>query len=91
MVIKLISEGKANLDGCTGPFSIGDDLSAIADIKKIDLSSLGSRLQGEYEALTAETVTNLNLLTPLADIILPVSSLGCHLHHQAHSLLYPPH
>ena len=91
MVIKLISEGKANLDGCKGPFTIGDDLSAIADIKKIDLSSLGGRLQGEYEALTAETVTNLNLLTPLADIILPVSSLGCDLHHQAHSLLYPPH
>ena len=91
MVIKLISEGKANFRGCKGPFTIGDDLSAIADIKKIDLSSLGSRLQGEYEALTAETVTNLNLLTPLADIILPVSSLGCDLHHQAHSLLYPPH
>ena len=34
MVIKLISEGKANLDGCQGPFTIGDDLSAIADIKK---------------------------------------------------------
>ena len=57
VVIKLISEGKANLDGCKGPFTIGDDLSAIADIKKIDLSSLGSRLQGEYEALTAETST----------------------------------
>ena len=57
MVIKLISEGfegKANLDGCKGPFTIGDDLSAIADIKKIDLSSLGGRLQGEYEALTAD-------------------------------------
>ena len=65
MVIKLISEGKANFDGCKGPFTIGDDLSAIADIKKIDLSSLGSRLQGEYEALTAETITNLNPLTPL--------------------------
>ena len=65
MVIKLISEGKANLDGCKGPFTIGDDLSAIADIKKIDLSSLGSRLQGEYEALTAEATTNLNPLTPL--------------------------
>ena len=65
MVIKLISEGKANLDGCEGPFTIGDDLSAIADIKKIDLSSLGGRLQGEYEALTAETITNLNPLTPL--------------------------
>ena len=57
MVIKLISEGKANLKGCEGPFTIGDDLSAIADIKKIDLSSLVSRLQGEYEALTAETTT----------------------------------
>ena len=67
MVIKLISEGKANLDGCKGPFTIGDDLSAIADIKKIDLSSLGGRLQGEYEALTAEA-TNANLLTPLAPL-----------------------
>ena len=57
MVIKLISEGKANFDGCKGPFTIGDALSAIADIKKIDLSSLGGRLQGEYEALTAETIT----------------------------------
>ena len=65
MVIKLISEGKANFRGCDGPFTIGDDLSAIADIKKIDLSSLGSRLQGEYEALTAETITNLTPLTPL--------------------------
>ena len=65
MVIKLISEGKANLDGCKGPFTIGDDLSAIADIKKIDLSSLGSRLQGEYEALTA---ANANLLTPVASL-----------------------
>ena len=67
MVIKLISEGKANFDGCFGPFTIGDDLSAIADIKKIDLSSLGTRLQGEYEALTAEA-TNANLLTPVAPL-----------------------
>ena len=65
MVIKLISEGKANFYGCNGPFTIGDDMSAIADIKKIDLSSLGGRLQGEYEALTAEAITNLNRLTPL--------------------------
>ena len=57
MVIKLISEGKANFRGCKGPFTIGDDLSVIADIKKIDLSSLGDRLQGEYEALTAEAIT----------------------------------
>ena len=64
-MIKLISEGKANFNFCEGPFTIGDDLSAIADIKKIDLSSLGSRLQGEYEALTAETITNLTPLTPL--------------------------
>ena len=95
MVIKLISEGKANLDGCKGPFTIGDDLSAIADIKKIDLSSLGGRLQGEYEALTAETSTNLNLLTPLPIFILPVSSLCCHhplqYHHQGHSPLHPLH
>ena len=55
MVIKLISEGKANLDGCEGPFTIGDDLSAIADIKKIDLSSLGGRLQGSAMALVACT------------------------------------
>ena len=67
MVIKLISEGKANFDGCKGPFTIGDDLSAIADIKKIDLSSLWDRLLGKYEALTAET-TNANLLTPLAPL-----------------------
>ena len=56
-MIKLISEGKANLNRCKGPFTIGDDLSAIADIKKIDLISLGDMLQGEYEALTAETIT----------------------------------
>ena len=67
MVIKLISEGKANLDSCKGPFTIGDDLSAIADIKKIDLRSLGGTLQGEYEALTAEA-TNANFLTPLAPL-----------------------
>ena len=65
MVIKLISEGKAIFNDCNGPFTIGDDLSAIADIKKIDLSSLEDKLQGEYEALTAETITNLNPLTPL--------------------------
>ena len=65
MVIKLVSEDEANFIDCKGPFTIGDDLSAIADIKKIDLSSLGGRLQGEYEALTAETITNLNPLTPL--------------------------
>ena len=59
MVIKLISEGKANFDGCKGPFTIGDDLSAIADIKKIDLSSLGDKLQGEYEALTARPSTQI--------------------------------
>ena len=63
MVIKLISEGKADIkkgrQAQIDPFTIGDDLSAIADIKKIDLSSLGGRLQGEYEALTAETITNL--------------------------------
>ena len=55
-MIKVISEGKANFDGCKGPFTIADDLSAISDIKKIDLSSLGSRLQGKHalEALTAE-------------------------------------
>ena len=64
MVIKLISEGKSNFSGCKGPFTIGDDLSAIADIKEISLRSLGNRLQGEYEALTAETITNLNPLTP---------------------------
>ena len=66
MVIKLISEGKANLDGCKGLFTIGDDLSAIADIKKIDLSSLGDRLQGEYEALTAEATSRscTDALTP---------------------------
>ena len=68
MVIKLISEGKANFAGCKGPFTIGDDLSAIADIKKIDLSSLKSRLQGEYEALTAETITNLNPFDTSPDI-----------------------
>ena len=56
MVIKLISEGKANFRGCKGPFTIGDDLSAIADIKKIDLSSLKNSLQGKYEAPTAETI-----------------------------------
>ena len=60
MVIKLISEGKAKLDGCEGPFTIGDDLSAIADIKKIDLSSLGDKLQGKYEALTAESDHHFN-------------------------------
>ena len=52
----MISEGKAYFNRCKGPFTIGDDLSAIADIKKIDLSSLGGRLQGEYAALTAEAI-----------------------------------
>ena len=56
-MIKLIIEGKASFNSCKGPFTIGDDLSAIADIKKIDLSSLGDMLQGEYEALTAEAIT----------------------------------
>ena len=45
-VIKLISEGKADFDGCKGPFTLPTDLSSIEDIEKIDLSSLGGRLQG---------------------------------------------
>ena len=65
MVIKLISEGKAKFRGCKGPFTIGDDLSAIPDIKKIDLSSLKDKLQGEYEALTAETTTSTLILLSL--------------------------
>ncbi len=47
IVIKLISEGKANFDGCEGPFTLPTDLSSIKDIEKIDLTSLGDRLQGE--------------------------------------------
>ena len=46
IVIKLISEGNANFDGCDGPFYLPTDLSSIKDIKKIDLSSLRRRLQG---------------------------------------------
>ena len=46
IVIKLISEGNANFDGCEGPFYLPTDLSSIKDIKKIDLSSLGDRLRG---------------------------------------------
>ena len=45
-VIKLISEGKADFDGCKGPFTLPTDLSSIEDIEKIDLSSLGGRLLG---------------------------------------------
>ena len=46
IVIKLISEGKADFNGCKGPFTLPTDLSSIKDIEKIDLSSLGDRLQG---------------------------------------------
>ena len=46
IVIKLISEGKVNFDSCNGPFTLPTDLSSIKDIEKIDLSSLGDRLQG---------------------------------------------
>ena len=46
IVIKLISEGKADFDGCKGPFTLPTDLSSIENIEKIDLSSLGGRLQG---------------------------------------------
>ena len=46
IVIKLISEGNAKFDNCDGPFYLPTDLSSIKDIKKIDLSSLGDRLQG---------------------------------------------
>ena len=46
IVIKLISEGKANFDGCKGPFTLPTDLSSIKDIEKIDLTSLRDRLQG---------------------------------------------
>ena len=46
IVIKLISEHNAKFDGCKGPFYLPTDLSSIKDIKKIDLSSLGDRLQG---------------------------------------------
>ena len=50
-VIKLISEGNAKFDGCRGPFYLPTDLSSIKDIKKIDLSSLGGRLQGDIKVL----------------------------------------
>ena len=46
IVIKLISEGKANFNDCNEPFTLPTDLSSIKDIKKIDLSSLRDRLQG---------------------------------------------
>ena len=46
VVIKVISEGKANFRWCSGPFYLPSDLSSIKDIEKIDLSSLGDRLQG---------------------------------------------
>ena len=62
MVIKLISEGKANFRGCKGPFTIGDDLSVIADMKKINLSSLKNSLQGKLDALAKCTLLEtLNL------------------------------
>ena len=61
-MIKLIIEGKASFNSCKGPFTIGDDLSAIADIKKIDLSSLGNMLQGSLAALANCTkLTSLNM------------------------------
>ena len=46
IVIKLISEGKADFNGCKGPFTLPTDLSSIKDIEKINLWSLGGRLQG---------------------------------------------
>ena len=51
VVIKLISEGNANFDYCEGPFYLPTDLSSIKDIKKIDLHSLGGRLQGDIKVL----------------------------------------
>ena len=41
IVIRLISEGKANFEGCGGPFTLPTDLSRINDAQKVDLSSLG--------------------------------------------------
>ena len=49
IIVKLISEGKAVLYGCTGPFYLPSDLTSIKDIEKIDLSSLDARLQGANE------------------------------------------
>jgi len=48
LLIKLISEGKANLEGCDGPFDLPSDLSSISDITKIDLSSLKGKLRGDF-------------------------------------------
>ena len=65
-MIKLISEGKAEFSGCPGPFAIADDLSAISDIKKINLSSLGGRLQGKHALeVVAETTTSTLILLSL--------------------------
>ena len=46
IVIKLISEGKADFNGCEGPFTLPTDLSSIQDINRIDLRSLRGALQG---------------------------------------------
>jgi len=52
IIVKLISEGKADLFGCKGPFYLPSDLSSIKDIEWIDLSSpfaRGTRLPGPNE------------------------------------------
>ena len=49
IIVKLISEGKANFNDCKGPFYLPSDLTSIKDIEKIDLSSLDARLKGANE------------------------------------------
>ena len=73
IVIKLISEEKANFKGCNGPFTLPTDLSGIKDIEKIDLSSLvyqndvmwmtlKRRLTIFYEKYNPDKVSDINNL-----------------------------
>ena len=58
-VIKLISEGNANFEGCDGPIYLPTDLSSIKDIKKIDLHSLGGRLQGVFTGAIIRMISDM--------------------------------
>ena len=59
-IVRLISQGKANMRNCKGPFTLEADLSAVSD--EIILQPLDERLHGKLDALrSCPTVTNLDL------------------------------
>ena len=66
-IIRMISEGKASLEGCEGPFTLPEDLSSISDIQKVELTSLGWNLGGDVSVFEqTPKIKQLNVAPPLS-------------------------